>query len=123
MAFNRIRGRHGNVSIPSLGAVVGKFDGEGGWWEIIRKKDEETDPNERREEGQQGKPVVYIFRAVLSYVQHDLWNAMKPDGSPRYTKELTIKVGQSLYRVEAQQQMVLSGRTLQCEEVTLAWLE
>jgi len=105
MPFGQIRGKHGDVSIPSMGAVVGRFDGKDGYWVL-----------KRHESGQQqGKPVVYHFHAVLSYLHRGLYD------DPRFTKRLTIKVGSELFRVEPieGQRMVLTGRTLQSEGVNL----
>lgn len=106
--FNRIRGRHGEVTISGVGAVVGKYDGEGGWWEIIR-----------REDGQQpGKPVVYRFRAVLSYLgSSPLWD------NPRLKKVFTLKIQSKLFRLEPVEEMVRDGRRLQSEGVTLWEIE
>lgn len=106
--FNRIRGRHGDVTISGVGAVVGKYDGQDGWWEIIR-----------REDGQQpGKPVVYRFRAVLSYLGNlALWD------NPRLRKVFTVKIQEKLYRLEIVEEMVRNGRSLQSEGVTLCPIE
>lgn len=104
MPFGQIRGRHGEVTIPSMGAVVGRFDGENGYWML-----------KRHESGQQqGKPVVYHFHAVLSYL-HPLYR------DDRFVKELTIKVGSELFRVKPieGERMVLDGRTLQSGGVQL----
>lgn len=108
MPFGQIKGRHGQMSIPSMGAVIGLFDGQGGYW-MLR----------RHEDGQQpGKPVVYRLHAVFSWVKAELW---KDD---RFKKVLAVKVGTELFRVEPieGQRMELQGRTLQCEGVQL-WPE
>lgn len=104
MPFGQIRGRQGSVAIPSMGAVVGRFDGAGGYW-ILK----------RRERQEQGEPVAYHFHAVLTYLNHLLYD------DDRFVKETTIKVGSELFRVEPidGQRMVLLGRTLQSEGVNL----
>jgi hypothetical protein len=105
MAFGKIRGRHGELSIPAMGAVIGRFDGQDGFWELTRHESGQ----------QQGKPVVYRFHAVLSYLNRGFWE------DPRFSKELTLKVGSELFRVEPieGQRMELSGRTLQSGGVQL----
>lgn len=105
MPFGQIRGRHGEMSIPAMGAVIGRFDGEQGFWQLTRHED-----------GQQpGNPVVYRFHAVLSYLNPGFFN------DERFKKVLHLKVGTQLFRVEPieGQRMELSGRTLQCEGVNL----
>lgn len=105
MPIGKIRGRHGEVRVPALGAVIGKFDGQGGYWELARREDGQ----------QQGKPVVYRLSAVFSYLNPGLFN------NERLPKELTLKVGSELFRVEPieGQRMELRGRTLQSEGVIL----
>lgn len=112
----RIRGRHGKVTVPGVGAVIGKFDGEGGWWELTA-----LDP----EKQVAGEPTVYRLRAILSYVAPMFWSATKPDGSPKFRKEVVLQVGQKLFRIDVAdgQRMVLNGRVLQSEGVTLCQLE
>lgn len=105
MPFGVIRGRFGELSIPAMGAVIGRFDGDQGFWRLTRHED-----------GQQpGNPVVYRFHAVLSYLNRGFYD------DPRFVKLLTVKVGQQLFRVEPieSQRMELQGRTLQCEGVNL----
>ncbi len=105
----RIKGRHGEVTVAGLGAVVGRFDGQDGWWELIRREDGQ----------QQGKPVVYRLRAVLSYSNPGLWERFENK------IRLTIRVGEVMFRVEVaeDQRMELKGRTLQSEGVTLCQIE
>ena len=103
----RIKGRHGEVSVAGLGAVVGRFDGQGGWWELIRREDGQ----------QQGKPVVYRLRAVLSYVNPGLWKRFEDK------IRLTIVVGPNKFRVEPRERMELNGKVLQSEGVTLCQIE
>lgn len=107
--FPRIRGRHGEITIPGLGAVVGRFDGEGGWWELHR----------REEPQKSGELAVYRLRAVLSYINPTLW------GNEGMKKRLVLKIGESLFRVDVVegQRMELNGRTLQSEGVTLCQVE
>jgi hypothetical protein len=105
MPFGQIRGRHGDLSIPAMGAVIAKFDGENGYWLL-----------KRHEDGQQpGNPVVYRFHAVLSYLNRGFYD------DERFVKVLTLKVGTQLFRVDPidGQRMELQGRTLQCEGVNL----
>jgi len=88
-----------------VGAVVGRFDGLGGFWELTRREAKDQ---------QQGNPVVYRFSAVLSYLGPLYSNE-------RLRKEVLIKVGGDLFRVEPieGQRMELQGRTLQSEGVHL----
>lgn len=113
--FPRIRGVHGEVSVSGLGAVIGRFDGQGGWWELTRKYEKQAT----------GEPIVYRLRAVLSYVNPTIWNATKPDGSEKFKKKVVIRIGDNLFRIdEAEgQHMALNGRVLQSEGVTLCQVE
>lgn len=105
MPIGRIRGRHGEVRVPSVGAVVGRFDGQGGFWELTRREAKDQQP---------GKPVVYRFSAVLSYLGPLYSNE-------RLRKEIVVRIGSDLFRVDPAegQRMELKGRTLQSEGVTL----
>lgn len=113
--FPRIRGRHGEVTVSGIGAVVGRFDGEGGWWELTRK----------HEKQKSGEPLEYRFSAVLSYVNPTIWNATKPDGSEKFKKKIVIRVGDNLFRIDVaeDQRMELNGRVLRSEGVFLCQIE
>lgn len=112
--FPRIRGRHGEVTVAGLGAVIGRFDGPGGWWELNRKLEKQKS----------GELLIYRFRAVLSYVNPVIWNATKPDGSEKWRKEIKVRVGENLFRIDVAEgeRMELKGRVLQSEGVTLCQL-
>ena len=109
--FPQVRGRHGSVTVKGLGAVVGRFDGKGGWWELNRVKEKQKT----------GEKILYRFSAVLSYVNPTIWSAKKADGSERYEKEILIKVGGDTFRIDVAdgQRMELHGRVLRSEGVTL----
>lgn len=105
----RIRGRHGEVTVAGLGAVVGRFDGQNGWWELIRAKEHQKS----------GELLVYRLRSVLSYVNPALWTRFEDK------VKVHLRVGDNLFRVEAVegQRMELRGATLQSEGVTLCQIE
>lgn len=113
--FPRIRGRHGEVTVDGLGAVIGRFDGQGGWWELIRKFEKQKT----------GETIMYRWRAVLSYVNPVIWSAKKPDGSDKWRKRIVIRIGDNLFRIDVAEgeRMELNGRVLQSEGVTLCQLE
>jgi hypothetical protein len=101
--------------VVGIGAIVGRFDGDGGWWELIRKKEKQAS----------GELLEYRLRAVLSYVNPVFWSATKPDGSPKWKVELVLRVGENKFRVDVAEgeRMELNGRTLRCEGVTLCQIE
>lgn len=111
----RIRGRHGQATVDGLGAVIGRFDGEGGWWELLRREEKQAT----------GELIIYRLRAVLSYVNPTFWNATKADGSPKWKVRLVLQVGPNKFRVDVAdgQRMELNGRTLRSEGVTLCQIE
>jgi hypothetical protein len=112
----QVRGRHGEVTVVGIGAVIGRFDGEGGFWELTALEPEKQE---------KGKPIIYRLRAVLSYVNPAFWEATKADGTPRFKKRVVLRVGQNLFRIDVAdgQRMELHGRVLQSEGVILCQIE
>lgn len=107
-----IRNQTGEVTVPSIGAVVARCE-PGGFVEL------------RREDPQpQDSPVVlWSLRAVFGYVNPALFNnATFPED--RFPQELRINVGGVLFRVDMpRERTAFDGRTLQAEGATLWQIE
>ena len=97
-----MRGSHGQIVVPSLGAVIGLIEPPKGQWTLRRHED--------------GGPTrgSYHFHAVFSFVNHELWERFS-------TKEIIITVSRTKrYRLEVVDGgMALEGRSLRVEGVDL----
>lgn len=99
--WHELSGKEGQITIPSLGAVIGKIDG----WTL-----------KRREESAPGNPGLLTLRASLSYVNPVLFN--QP-----LTKKVVIRITKDLsYEVRADS-IQLEGSSLTMEEAELCRLE
>lgn len=104
MSLKQIRGRQGEMTIPSLGAVVAKIDGQqGGFWEV-----------NRREEGRsEGEPPTYRLHALFTYLNKNLIAMIERD--ERFKVELVVwMTAKNRFKVTwpGSQRMALNGRTL-----------
>ena len=98
-----LRGDRGQVTIPSLGAVIATIEPPKGSWTL------------RREEESSPQGDVFILRVVFSYLNPHLWD------SP-YQKEFIVRVGKHkqfrLTQAEGEK-TVLEGLSLLMEGVSL----
>lgn len=103
MFLTSLRGTQGQVTIPSLGAVIGTIEPPKGYWTLRRRED--RPPSEG----------VFRLHAVFSYLNPDLWDA--PFGREIY---VTLARGKQ-YRLDVveNERTVLEGRSLLIEGVTL----
>ena len=105
MFVRKIEGREGEVTIPALGAIVGKIEAPTGNWKLIR-----------REEGPAGERAVFSLHAVFSYLNEPLF---RNDG---FKKRFVITIAKGKqYRLEQRPsgRTELNGRSLLMEEVQL----
>ena len=111
MALKLLKGGRGEVTIPSLGAVVARIDrAAGGWWEVTLREDDRKP----------GEPASYRLRALFTYLNA----AFLEDEA--YQKEFIVWLGGKRFKVEwpGSERMALSGRSLSVERgVTLVDLD
>jgi len=99
LSIKSMSGMEGEVTIPSLGALIGTFSK----WQLTRREEY------RRKTGE------FTLRGVFSYINPLLWN------EESFQKEITIRLGrQRAYRLEINDEakVVLEGRALTIEGVT-----
>lgn len=105
MIFRRIEGREGEVTIPSLGAIVAKIEAPTGKWTLVR-----------REEGPAGESAVFSLHAVFSYVNEGLFK------NEAFKKKFIVTIAKGKqYRLQQRPggKTELSGRSLLMEGVEL----
>lgn len=106
--FQKIGGIEGTVTIPSLGALIGKMDK----WSLTMRRDEEDSDGE-------GAVGLYDLRAVFSYFNPHLWE------DKDYEKDIVVVLGKGPQRLQFRVQQangeetVLTGRTLLMKGVSL----
>ena len=101
----RISGRTGELTVPP-GAVAARI-GPKGNWELRRAEPQPQDST----------LAVWSLRAVFTYVNPVFF------GDRRFPPTFTVKIGGKLFRLDMPpERMVLSGRSLQAEGVTLCQL-
>jgi hypothetical protein len=103
-----LRGDRGQVTIPSLGAVIGIIEPPKGSWSLRRE-----------EESRPGLGDVFLLRVVFSYLNRPMWD------SP-FEKVFTVRLGKHkqfrLTQIEGER-TVLEGLSLLREGVQLWPLE
>lgn len=103
MAWSRIEGTQGSVTIADLGASMAVFKR----WTLTRRR---NDPDNARDPGD-----LYDLYAECEFLKADLWS------DPEYTKDVQVILRGTRYRLEQAEkyQTLLGGTVFRMEGVRL----